>query len=346
MHFPSSSPLRILVLAGGPSAEREISLQSGAAVAAALETRGHRVTRFDPRQEALTGVESTAFDVVFVALHGRYGEDGTVQRQLESQGLPYTGSSPEASALAFCKSAAKRRFRDAGVPTPMGIEFTCQESIDSILSRIFSTTSAFTAADGRILTNSATFATLVVKPDCQGSSIGVGFASSIDQLRTAIEESLRHDDAGLIEMAIPGEEWTVPFLDDEALPPIRIGTSHHFFDYEAKYLSDETVYEFPADSPLKSQVIEIARKAVQSLDVTGLSRVDLRVDPTGQPWVLEVNTIPGLTDHSLSPKAAAYAGIPFAEFCELTCLRAITSHQRHRQNRSLEPDSPTIRRAG
>ncbi len=342
MQTPSSR-LRVLILAGGPSAEREISLQSGAAVATALESRGHFVTRFDPRHEALTGVNAAAFDVAFVALHGRYGEDGTVQRQLESLGLAYTSSGPEASALAFCKSASKRRFRDAGVPTPKGIEFTNQESIDSIVSRVHAPTSVFTATDGRILTNSAT---VVVKPDCQGSSIGVGFASSLEELRAAIAESLRHDEAGLIEMAIPGEEWTVPFLDDEALPAIVIGTSRDFFDYEAKYLSDETRYEFPSESSIRTHVTEIARQAVRALGVSGLSRVDLRVDPTGQPWVLEVNTVPGLTDHSLSPKSAAQAGIPFAEFCELNCLRAIAAHQHHRQNRSAEPDPTPIRRAG
>ena len=344
MQTPSSR-LRVLVLAGGPSAEREISLQSGAAVATALESRGHFVTRFDPRHEALTGVDAAALDVAFVALHGRYGEDGTVQRQLESLGLAYTGSGPEASALAFCKSASKQRFRDAGVPTPMGIEFTSQEPIESIVSRVVESASLFTAADGRILTNSAT-ATVVVKPDCQGSSIGVGFASSLEELQAAIAESLRHDESGLIEKAIPGEEWTVPFLDDEALPAIVIGTSRDFFDYEAKYLSDETRYEFPGVSPIRTLVIEIARQAVRALGVSGLSRVDLRVDPTGQPWVLEVNTVPGLTDHSLSPKSAAQAGIPFAEFCELNCLRAIAAYQNHRQNRSLEPDSRKSRRAG
>ncbi len=177
MNAPTSK-LRVLVLAGGPSAEREISLQSGAAVATALESRGHAVTRFDPRHEALTGVDAAAFDVVFVALHGRYGEDGTVQRQLESLGLPYTGSHPEASALAFCKSAAKRRFREAGVPTRRGLSSRAgNRSTRSCL--------AYSQQTAEFLTNSAT-ATLVVKPDCQGSSIGVGFASSPEQLRAAI----------------------------------------------------------------------------------------------------------------------------------------------------------------
>lgn len=332
-------PLRVVVLAGGPSAEREISLLSGAAVVDALRSRGHSVSHFDPQQESLEGVDPAAFDVAFVALHGRYGEDGTVQRQLETLGLAYTGSGPDASALGFRKSASKQRFREAGVPTPVGIEFTNHESLDSIISRVVLPGSPLESFPNGPKT-------LVVKPDSQGSSIGVGFASSLEQLREAVKESLRYDSAGLIEAAISGEELTVAFLDEEALPPIRIGTSRDFYDYEAKYLSDETRYEFPEFTPVQERVLDLARRAVRSLGVTGLSRVDLRVDLTGQPWVLEVNTVPGLTDHSLSPKAAARAGIPFGELCELTCLRAMAADRHDRQNRSRLQDSMSKRRAG
>ena len=327
--------LRTLVLAGGPSAEREVSLKSGLAVVAALESRRHRVSCFDPRQESIGGIDPSEFDVVFIALHGRYGEDGTVQSQLESAGFAYTGSGPAASALAFCKSASKRRFRQCGIPTPIGIEFRCDEPSDQILDRV----SAHPDLNRMV----------VVKPDCQGSSIGVSFARTRTEIEQAIRDALQHDSSGLIEAAIPGEEWTVPFLDNRALPPIRIGTQRSFFDYEAKYLSDETRYEFPDDSELSQHVIKTARRAVDSLGVTGLSRVDLRVDPSGQPWVLEVNTIPGLTDHSLAPKAAARAGIPFPELCEQLCLRAIAVHasqQYEQQIRNSDNQNSPFRRVG
>jgi len=310
--FRPFKPLRILVLAGGPSAEREISLKSGRAVAQALTDAGHCVSTFDPRHEQLTSIESLRFDVAFVALHGRYGEDGGVQKQLEAIGLPYTGSDPAASALAFSKTAAKARFLEQRVPTPAAVTFQADESMAECVRRAASLSFP-----------------VVVKPDRQGSSLGISFASSPAELEASIEMALEFDTRGLIEVAIPGEEWTVPLLDEMVMSPIRIGTPHSFFDYEAKYLREDTAYEFPDDVPidLLCTIQETAQRAADALGVTSLSRVDLRVDPNGQPWVLEVNTIPGLTDHSLAPKSAAHRGLSLGQLCEEVCHRAIAAHR-------------------
>lgn len=305
---PSMRPLRVLLLAGGPSAEREISIASGRAVRDALRLAGHTVSVCDPLDETIAHIHPEWFDVAFIALHGRYGEDGTVQEQLEAMGLPYTGSGPHASALAFDKSQAKTRFRIHQVPTPAWSPIRREDSPE-----------IWQAAARQL------GLPVVAKPDRQGSSIGVGFALSMEEIPFVGRAALRFDVTGLLEQAIAGEEWTVPLLDQECLPPIRIGTARAFFDYEAKYLCDDTAYEFPVDVPISQidRILTTAQQAVQALGCTGLSRVDLRVDPSGQPWVLEVNTIPGLTDHSLSPKSAAHAGIDFPEFCTLLCERAL-----------------------
>ena len=331
LNFIRPGLLRILVLSGGPSAEREISLQSGRAVAQALVSAGHQVTSHDPQDEQLTGIVAAQFDVAFLALHGRYGEDGGVQTQLEAIGLPYTGSGPGASARAFSKTAAKARFLAHGVPTPDAVAFQAGEPLGDCVAR--ATPLGFP---------------VVVKPDRQGSSLGIRFAHTPSELAAAITAALAFDTQGLIEVAIAGEEWTVPLLDDEVLPPIRIGTPHAFFDYEAKYLREDTAYEFPEDVPLDRLVLilETAQQAARSLGVTSLSRVDLRVDPSGQPWVLEVNTIPGLTDHSLAPKSAARRGLTFAQLCEEVCWRALAARQRDPSHRQPRPVPHEIRRAG
>ena len=256
-----------------------------------------------------------------------------MQSQLETLGLPYTGSGPEASSLAFSKTAAKARFITHGVPTPDAVVFHAGESLAECVER---------AAPLGF--------PVVVKPDRQGSSIGISFAHNSDELGQSITAALAFDTQGLIEVAITGEEWTVPLLDELVLPPIRIGTPQAFFDYEAKYQREDTAYDFPSDvSPaLLSRITEIAQQATRSLGVTSLSRVDLRIDASGQPWVLEVNTIPGLTDHSLAPKSASHSGLTFAQFCEEVCRRAIAAHRGHpslRQNRHTRQVSPNIRRA-
>ncbi len=332
VEFHPTEALRILVLAGGPSSEREISLKSGRAVAQALTDAGHCVSLFDPRLEQLTSIESLRFDVAFIALHGRYGEDGSVQQQLEAIGLPYTGSGPWASALAFSKSDAKEKFEEFGVATPESVTFDVDDLIEDCITRA----------------ESLGFP-VVVKPDRQGSSIGISFAYNAGELANAIETALTFDAKGVIETAIIGEEWTVPLLDDLVFPPLRIGTPHAFFDYEAKYLREDTAYEFPDDVPLDrlNSIVETAQRAARALGVTSLSRVDLRVDRMGKPWVLEVNTVPGLTDHSLAPKSAARRGMSFSALCEEVCLRAIATHRNHssRHDRQSPLRRREIRRA-
>lgn len=328
-----TGPLRILLLSGGPSTERDISLKSGEAIAKALSSRGHLVTNHDPRNEQLTGIERDAFDVACIALHGRYGEDGTVQSQLDEIQLPYTGSGPAASALAFCKSAAKRRFHEHAVPTPVGCTFHVEDEIEKC-----------------VLAAQSIGFPLVVKPDRQGSSLGVSMVYCREDVRWAVEQALMFDSQGLVEMAIPGEEWTVPLLDEVIFPPIRIATPATFFDYEAKYQRHDTAYQFPDDvAPDQLQrIATTALRAAQALGVTGLSRVDLRIDAEGRPVVLEVNTVPGMTDHSLAPKSAERFGWSLPFLCEEMCRRALTLGPNTRckpHDRQAHQSPPPFRRA-
>lgn len=292
---------RVALLAGGDSEERAVSLNSGAAVQAALSSRGHRVMHIDPQDFDLTEVDWRQFDVAFIALHGRFGEDGQVQQILEQAGVPYTGSHAAASRLAFSKSAAKERFQQHGVPTP---HYTLIHYSDDLerLRRIANTMRV----------------PLVVKPDTQGSSIGVTIVQQLSQIEAAVRTCFQFDSFGLMETAIHGSEWTVAVLDDQILPAIQIETPHAWFDYQAKYHSDATQYRFDYTVPAATvRRIEAAGlEACRALGTQGLARVDLMLDDQGHPWVLEVNTIPGLTDHSLAPKAAAQMGMDFADLCE------------------------------
>jgi D-alanine-D-alanine ligase len=292
---------RVALLAGGDSEERTISLQSGDAVQQALVSRGHLVIHLDPAVIDLAGVDWSQFDVAFLALHGRFGEDGQVQQVLEQAAVPFTGSDAAASRLAFSKSAAKERFAQFGVATPSYVLIHYADD----------------AARIERLVASVGYP-LVVKPDAQGSSLGVSIVRQPRELPAALRRCFEYDSFGVVEQAIAGTEWTVAILDFLVLPPLRIDTPREFFDYDAKYHDDATDYSFGVDWPRHdvARIGETAAEACRSLGVKGLSRVDLRVDAAHQPWVLEVNTIPGLTDHSLAPKAAAYAGIDFAELCE------------------------------
>ena len=297
----SSNSMRIAVLAGGDSDEREVSLKSGLAVAGALSSCGHRVLHLDPAIVEMTGVDWSQFDVAFVALHGRFGEDGQVQQILDEAGMPYTGSDAVASRLAFSKSSAKERFMHFGVATPRYTLIHYNDDTDRISRKV--------AEIGY---------PLVVKPDTQGSSLGVSIVRNPGQLPAALRSCFQFDGLGLLEAMIDGTEWTVGLIDRQTLPAIKIETNREFYDWQAKYEDDDTRYLFDADvpRPIVENIERTGLNACEALGTKGLARVDLRVDANHQPWVLEVNTIPGFTDHSLLPKAAARQGIDFPTLCD------------------------------
>lgn len=320
---PFSRPLRICVLAGGPSAEREISLQSGDAVCQALRATGHTVTEIDPSPGRFDPQMLAGCDVAFVCLHGTFGEDGAIQRLLDATGIPYTGSSAETSRIAFSKSLSKQRFVDAGVSTPAW-EFLTQRP----------STIALNAMQSRL-----TFP-VVVKPDKQGSSLGVTLVRNRSELGPAIDIAMEFGDEVLVETAVLGPEWTVSLLDRDVLPPIQISTDRPFFDFHAKYVDDHTRYGFHSEgSP--STLYETARNACDALETTGIARVDIRFDEHATPWVLEVNTIPGMTSHSLVPKAAARLGWTMQELCERAIESAFASQSVSVRQSRYESQGPT-----
>ncbi|MDA0285739.1 MAG: D-alanine--D-alanine ligase [Planctomycetota bacterium] len=318
LHTPLK-PLRVAVLAGGDSAERQISLQSGAVVAAALAARGHAVSTVDPAETSLETFDWNTVDVAFLALHGTFGEDGSAQLILSRQGVVFTGSDSEASKLAFSKSAAKERFALSGISTP---EFALVHESDDF-SRIIEQATSIGFP-------------LVVKPDRQGSSLGVVMVADEPVLAEAVNQSFSLDSFCLLERTIVGAEWTLGVIDEEPLPLIRIGTDHKFFDFEAKYSDDSTSYHMDEtiDPVLREGLITIGLQACRALGTKGVARVDIMVDAAGKPWVLEVNTIPGMTDHSLVPKAAAKLGLDMGQLCELVIERALHIGQRQRRRAS------------
>jgi len=310
VHYVEPKRRRVAVLCGGESHEREISLQSGSAVASALRDRGHEVVCLDP---ALTPPEAAHFhdiDVAFLALHGRMGEDGQIQGVLDRMNVIYTGSGAESSRLAFSKSASKERLFQRGVPTPPYV--LVHQSDDPTRTIELALRIGFP---------------LVVKHDGQGSSLGVSIVKSADALPEALRNCFRYDVYGLLEQAIPGTEWTVGLLDDEPLPLIQIETPREFFDFAAKYEDDATVcrFDFAVPGHVASSIIEAGLSAAKAVDTRGLARVDIRLDERGRPWVLEINTIPGFTEHSLVPKAAARAGVSLGELCERTIERCLSA---------------------
>ena len=306
------SSLRIAVISGGNSAERTISLQSGLAVAKSLRSWGHAVSQLDPAKRDMRTIPWLAqFDCAFIALHGSFGEDGQIQTILEAAGMAYTGSDSVSSRAAFSKSVAKQRFQAAGVPTP---EYRLIQIND----------------DRKQMHQQARQLgfPLAVKPDSQGSSLGVSIIESPAELDAALDACFQMDEFGILEAAILGTEWTLGMLDDLALPLIKIETDRGFYDFRAKYQDDVTryLYEFEVSAEIANAITDIGRQACSALGTRGLARVDLRVDEQHRPWVLEVNTIPGLTDHSLIPKAATRAGIEFEELCDRVVRAAIASH--------------------
>jgi D-alanine-D-alanine ligase len=293
--------LRLAVLAGGDSPEREVSLASGAAVSAALEARGHDVVVYDPAEIELDRIPWFTFDACFLALHGGAGEDGRVQQRLARLGVDFTGSDARACRLAMSKSAAKERFHTGFVNTPDYCLIHASESL----------------CTAGLKADSLGYP-LVVKPDSQGSSLGVSIVHRPEELAEALAKAWALDPFAIAEQFVAGRELTVALLDRRTLPVLEIVTPRGFFDYEAKYSAADTLEQFPADlSPETLAEIEgAALRAAMALGTRGLARVDLILDSAGRPWVLEVNTTPGMTDHSLAPKAARLAGIDMPELCD------------------------------
>ena len=286
---------KVAVLFGGRSAEREVSLKSGAAVLAALQNSGVDAHAFDPAVLDLQALRDEGYDRAFIILHGRYGEDGTVQGALELLGIPYTGSGVLASALAMDKWRTKLVWQAAGLPIPGYELLTAVSDFEAVAQRLG--------------------LPLFVKPANEGSSVGVTKVKQANELRAAYEEAARHDTLVLAEQFIGNGEYTASILGDRSLPVIRIEPAKEFYDYEAKYLRDDTRYLCPAGlAPEKeAEMQQLAQQAFAVVGGTGWGRVDFLVDAAGKPYLLEVNTAPGMTDHSLVPMAARQAGMSFEQ---------------------------------
>ena len=284
---------KVAVLLGGCSGERAVSLKSGAAVLAAMQRSGVDAYGFDPAEQPLQALAQ--FDRVFIALHGRYGEDGTVQGALELMGIPYTGSGVMASALGMDKWRTKLLWRAVGVATP---DFELVQA-----------DSDFAAIEARL------GLPLFVKPANEGSSIGISKVKTSGGLRPAYALAAEADPLVIAERYMGGGEYTVGILGDTALPAIRIVPANEFYDYEAKYLRDDTQYLCPCGLPAEqeAQIRAEALQAFRAVGGRGWGRVDFLMDEAGRHYFLEVNTSPGMTDHSLVPMAAKAAGIGFDE---------------------------------
>ncbi len=314
-----NAPLRVAVLAGGDSAERAVSLASGAGVVRALQQAGHAPEVIDPAGRDLDSVEWERFDGCFLALHGGAGEDGRVQNHLTRCGVAYTGSGPRASRLAMSKSAAKAVFRTAGVPTPDYVLLEPKKGPGLICAK------HPPGRSGKL--NLVPFSArlvarlgfpLVVKPDGQGSSLGVGIARSAAEFPDRVAQSGRVGSMVLAERLIEGREFTVALFQGSPLPLLEIVGREELFDYRSKYSSTLIEYHFQTGLPpiLIEQLRETAARAASALGARGLVRVDLLLDTDNRPWVLELNTLPGMTDHSLAPKAARRAGIDMPRLCD------------------------------
>jgi D-alanine-D-alanine ligase len=290
---------RVAVLKGGWSRERSVSLRTGAAVEGALRKLGVSVLSVDVDRNVLLRLSRLRPDLVFIALHGAFGEDGRVQSGLEILGIPYTGSGPTASALAMDKAASKRLFEHAGVPTP---EWALVDKADR---------SAGLDRAARLLRRGSVF----VKPYDQGSAIGASRADTRAALSRAVGACLKISSCALVERFISGRELTVGILGSTALPVVEIVPEHAFYDYHSKYAKGGSRHLVPAPLPAAAtrRAQKLALSAYRSLGCSAYARVDVLLDKRGSPWVLEVNTIPGMTATSLLPDAARAAGLSFEE---------------------------------
>lgn len=297
--FPRSLPPaqhgKVAVLCGGRSAEREISLKSGAAVLTALLKSGVDAQPFDPAEQNLHKLLENGFQRAFIALHGRFGEDGTMQGALELMNIPYTGSGVLASALAMDKWRSKLVWQAAGLPIPAYEMLDTASDLTAIVKRLG--------------------LPLFIKPANEGSSVGISKVKKAHELQAAYAEAAKHDKLVIAEAFISGGEYTVAILGEQALPVIKIEPANEFYDYEAKYLRNDTRYLCPAGLSEEKEA-EMQRLALQGFALiggAGWGRVDFLMDEAGKPYLLEVNTVPGMTDHSLVPMAARQAGMSFEQ---------------------------------
>lgn len=288
---------RVAVMFGGHSSEREVSLDTGAAVLKALQSKGVDAHAWDPAEKTMTEFAEAGFDRVWIALHGPGGEDGALQGLLQWLGVPYTGSGVMASALAMDKVRSKHLFRAVDIPTP---DYAVVKTLD----------------EASVAAEQVGFP-LIIKPSGQGSSVGMSKVFERSELNDAIEVALQYGDTVLLETCINGDEFTVAVLHGKALPSIRIVTPRVFYDYRAKYESDRTEYICRGTASDEEETVyaELAVAAFNELGCSGWGRVDFMTGADKQPLVLEVNTVPGMTSHSLVPMAANQDGIDFETLC-------------------------------
>ena len=288
---------KVAVLLGGKSAERDVSLKSGGMVLNALRSRGVNAVPFDPAERGLDALIDEKFDRAFIALHGRFGEDGTIQGILEWLGIPYTGSGVLASALAMDKLRTKRVWAAEKLPTPQ-YALLGEDTNFRIVARTLGVP-------------------LMVKPASEGSSIGMSKVRAAGKLEEAYRQAAKYDKVVIAEQFVDGIELTAGILGEQALPLIRLETPRDFYDYEAKYVSNDTRYILPSGLPAKKEreLQELCLAAFRMLGCRGWGRVDLMLNKRGRPFLLEVNTAPGMTDHSLVPMAARAVGLSYEDLC-------------------------------
>lgn len=293
--FPVSAFGRVAVLFGGKSAEREVSLKSGNAVLGALLDAGVDAFGIDVGDDLLQRLTAEKIDRAFIVLHGRGGEDGAMQGLLECAGIPYTGSGILASALAMDKLRTKQVWLSLGLPTPkhaaLASEADCHAAAAELGFPLF------------------------VKPAHEGSSIGMAKVGDAEALIAAWKDASRYDSQVLVEQMIAGPEFTIAMLRGHVLPPIALGTTHSFYDYDAKYLANDTQYRIPCglSAEKEAELMDLTARACEAVGTQGWARADVMQDAAGQFWLLEVNTVPGMTDHSLVPMAARAAGLDFQQ---------------------------------
>jgi D-alanine-D-alanine ligase len=293
---------KVAVLMGGASAEREVSLMSGGGVLAALQSQGIDAHAFDPSERDLVELKREGFARCFIALHGRHGEDGTVQGALELLGIPYTGSGVMASAIGMDKVMTKRVWSALGLPTPRSLTLGAAQQTKQRLR---------TVPDELGLP-------LIVKAPHEGSSIGVVKVNGYSDMQGAVAEAMKYDSVVLIEEFVSGDELTCPILDDRALPVVKIVAPEGKYDYQNKYFTDEVKYLVPSGLPAaeEKEIQRLAVEAFQAIGCRGWARADFMVRSTDRkPYLLEINTSPGMTSHSLVPKSAAAAGIGYEALC-------------------------------